>query len=84
MSVTDKVVDIFREYLFRDLTKNDNFINENIFGENIALLPAEAYFLLVQLEKEFGIKFDNHVITEYRFKTVGNIVAEIQNCLDGK
>lgn len=43
-----------KEYIFRDLTKNDNFMNENIFGENIALLPAEAYFCSSSLKKSLG------------------------------
>ena len=76
--ILKKITDIFREDMFRDLTKCNALLSENIFGERIALLPAEAYFLLVRLEEEFQIRFPKEVITEYRFQTVGSIISEIE------
>lgn len=48
--IEEKVFEIFRKYLFRDLTQCEDPFSESIFGEKIALLPAEAYFLLVKIE----------------------------------
>ena len=65
--IEEKVFEIFRKYLFRDLTQCEDPFSESIFGEKIALLPAEAYFLLVKIEEEFSIKFSNDVVIERRF-----------------
>ena len=48
--IEEKVFEIFRKYLFRDLTQCEDPFSESIFGEKIALLPAEAYFLLVKIK----------------------------------
>jgi acyl carrier protein len=79
--IEKKVFNIFREYLFRDLTQCENPLSESIFGEKIALLPAEAYFLLVKIEEEFSIKFSNDVVVEKRFNYLKDIVEEIGKCL---
>lgn len=80
--IEEKVFNIFREYLFRDLTQCEDPLSESIFGEKIALLPAEAYFLLTKIEEEFSIKFSNNVVIERRFNYLGDIVEEIRKCLD--
>ena len=80
--IEEKVFNIFREYLFRDLTQCENPLSESIFGEKIALLPAEAYFFLLKLEEEFSIKFSNNVVIERRFNYLRDIVEEIGKCLD--
>ncbi len=80
--IEEKVFNIFREYLFRDLTKCENPLSESIFGEKIALLPAEAYFFLLKIEEEFSIKFSNDVVIERRFNYLGDIVEEIGKRLD--
>ncbi|MDE7425624.1 MAG: hypothetical protein K2N51_18345 [Lachnospiraceae bacterium] len=80
--IEKKVFNIFREYLFRDLTQCENPLSESIFGEKIALLPAEAYFFLLKIEEEFSIKFSNDVVIERRFNYLGDIVEEIGKCLD--
>ena len=77
-NIIERITNIFREEMFRDLTKCNNVLEEDIFGENIALLPAEAYYLLVRLEREFGIRFPNETGTEYRFRTIGSIAEEIE------
>lgn len=80
--IEEKVFNIFREYLFRDLTQCENPLSESIFGEKIALLPAEAYFFLLKIEEEFSIKFSNNVVIERRFNYLMDIVEEIGKCLD--
>ena len=80
--IEEKVFNIFREYLFRDLTQSEDPLSESICGEKIALLPAEAYFLLTKIEEEFSIKFSNNVVIERRFNYLGDIVEEIRKCLD--
>ncbi|TGY95320.1 hypothetical protein E5329_15575 [Petralouisia muris] len=80
--IEEKVFNIFREYLFRDLTQCENPLSESIFGEKIALLPAEAYFFLLKIEEEFSIKFSNNVVIERRFNYLRDIVEEIGKCLD--
>ena len=82
--IEERVFNIFREYLFRDLTQCEDPLSESIFGEKIALLPAEAYFLLVKIEEEFSIKFSNDVVIERRFIYLRDIVKEIGKCLDIK
>lgn len=79
--IEEKVFNIFREYLFRDLTQCENPLSESIFGEKIALLPAEAYFFLLKIEEEFSIKFSNNVVIERRFNYLRDIVEEIGKCL---
>lgn len=81
-NIEEKVFEIFRKYLFRDLTQCEDPLSESIFGEKIALLPAEAYFLLVKIEEEFSIKFSNDVVVERRFNYLKDIVEEIGKCLD--
>lgn len=81
-NIEEKVFEIFREYLFRDLTQCEDPLSESIFGEKIALLPAEAYFLLVKIEEEFSIKFSNDVVIERRFNYLKDIVEEIGKCLE--
>lgn len=80
--IEEKVFNIFREYLFRDLTQCEDPLSESIFGEKIALLPAEAYFLLVKLEEVFSIKFPNDVVVQRKFNYLGDIVEQICECLD--
>lgn len=80
--IEEKVFEIFRKYLFRDLTQCEDPLSESIFGEKIALLPAEAYFLLVKIEEEFSIKFSNDVVVERRFNYLKDIVEEIGKCLE--
>ncbi|EOS23359.1 hypothetical protein C806_02864 [Lachnospiraceae bacterium 3-1] len=80
--IEEKVFEIFRKYLFRDLTQCEDPFSESIFGEKIALLPAEAYFLLVKIEEEFSIKFSNDVVIERRFNYLKDIVEEIGKCLE--
>ncbi len=80
--IEEKVFNIFREYLFRDLTQCEDPLSESIFGEKIALLPAEAYFLLVKIEEEFSIKFSNEVVVERKFNYLKDIVEEIGKCLE--
>lgn len=80
--IEEKVFEIFRKYLFRDLTQCEDPLSESIFGEKIALLPAEAYFLLVKIEEEFSIKFSNDVVIERRFNYLKDIVEEIGKCLE--
>ncbi len=80
--IEEKVFEIFRKYLFRDLTQCEDLFSESIFGEKIALLPAEAYFLLVKIEEEFSIKFSNDVVIERRFNYLKDIVEEIGKCLE--
>lgn len=75
--IIKKIIDIFREYMFRDLTQCDDLLSENIFGKKIALQPSEAYYLVVSIEREFKILFPKEAITEYRFQTIGGIVHEI-------
>lgn len=81
-NIEEKVFEIFRKYLFRDLTQCEDPLSESIFGEKIALLPAEAYFLLVKIEEEFSIKFSNDVVVERRFNYLKDIVEEIGKCLE--
>ena len=81
-NIEEKVFDIFKKYLFRDLTQCGDPLAESIFGEKIALLPAEAYFLLVKIEEEFSIKFSNDVVVERRFNYLKDIVEEIGKCLE--
>ncbi len=80
--IEEKVFNIFREYLFRDLAQCEDPLSESIFGEKIALLPAEAYFLLVKLEEVFSIKFPNDVVLQRKFNYLGDIVEQICECLD--
>lgn len=80
--IEERVFNIFREYLFRDLTQCEDPLSESIFGEKIALLPAEAYFLLVKLEEVFSIKFSNDVVVQRRFNYLKDILEEISHCLD--
>ena len=80
-NIEEKVFEIFRKYLFRDLTQCEDPLSESIFGEKIALLPAEAYFLLVKIEEEFSVKFSNDVVVEGRFNYLKDIVEEIGKCL---
>lgn len=82
--IEERIFDIFKEYLFRDLTQCEEPLSESIFGEKIALLPAEAYFLLAKIEEVFSIKFSNNVVTEKRFNYLGDIVEEICKCLNEK
>lgn len=81
-NIEEKVFEIFRKYLFRDLTQCEDPLSESIFGEKIALLPTEAYFLLVKIEEEFSIKFSNDVVVERRFNYLKDIVEEIGKCLE--
>lgn len=82
--ILEDVTKIFEESLFRDLSSCKEPMKENIFGNNIALLPAEAYFLMVKLEKHFDISFPDDVIFDYKFQSIGEIVGEIEKCLHEK
>lgn len=77
--IVDKLVVIFRDKLYRDLTKCENVLVESIFGNNIALLPAEAYFLMLEIEKEFDIYFPYDVVENRQFNILGDIVKCIQS-----
>lgn len=82
--IFENVSKIFEECLFRDLKSCPNPMDEHIFGDMIALLPAEAYYLLMTLEREFDIKFSDDVIFDYRFQVIRDIVCEIEKCIDEK
>lgn len=78
-SIEEKVVDIFKNRMFRDLSKCNNPFSLSIFGTEIGLQPSEAMFLLFELEKEFGIRFSDNVVTEYKFSILGDIVQAIKD-----
>lgn len=82
--ITEKLFDLFEKSLFRDLNQWDNPLLESIFGEKIALLPTEAYYLLVSIEEKFNIKFAKEVVINGTFNYVGDIVMEIEDCLNKK
>lgn len=80
--IRERLIEIFRDKLCRDIEKCDNVWEESIFGKNIALLPAEAYFLLIEIEKNFGIKFSYDVISDGRFSVLNDIcdsILKLQN-----
>lgn len=72
------LIKIFEEKLYRDLTKCDDVWEESIFGRNIALLPSEAYFLLSEIEKEFGIQIPYEAIAYRKFDRLKDILACIK------
>lgn len=75
--IKEKLIGIFRDKLCRDLSRCENIWSESIFGKNIALLPAEAYFLLVEIEKNFGISFSYDIISDGKF----SVLDDICNCI---
>ena len=75
--IREKLIEIFREKLCRDIAKCDNVWEESIFGNNIALFPAEAYFLLVEIEKNFGISFSYDIISDGKFNFLDDICDSI-------
>lgn len=80
--IKERLIEIFRDRLCRDLVKCDNVWEESIFGKNIALLPAEAYFLLVEIEKRFCIHFSYDVISDGKFSILNDIcdsILKLQN-----
>lgn len=78
--IEEKVKEIFEQKLFRDLNKCEDWLNESIFGDKIALLPSEAAYLLYEIEEEFNIRLSNDVIIQYRFNILYDIITEIENC----
>lgn len=75
--IRERLIEIFRDKLCRDIVKCDNVWEESIFGKNIALLPAEAYFLLVEIEKNFGISFSDDIISDGKFNLLNDICDSI-------
>ncbi|GFI22986.1 hypothetical protein IMSAGC011_01763 [Lachnospiraceae bacterium] len=75
--VKEKLIEIFKDKLFRDIAKHDNIWEESIFGKSIALLPTEAYFLLIEIEKNFGIRFSYEDISNGKFSTLKDICDSI-------
>ncbi|MDE7322803.1 MAG: hypothetical protein K2N73_08685 [Lachnospiraceae bacterium] len=82
--IRERLIEIFRDKLCRDIVKCDNVWEESIFGKNIALLPAEAYFLLVEIEKNFGINFSDDIISDGKFNLLNDICDSIWKLQNGK
>lgn len=82
--IKERLIEIFRDKLCRDLVKCDNVWEESIFGKNIALLPAEAYFLLVEIEKNFGIRVSDNIIFDGKFNFLNDICDSIWKLHNGK
>lgn len=82
--IEKKISEIFLNQMFRDLSKAENIWKESIFGQVISLLPAEAYYLLTVIEKEFDIEYPVHLIFENKFNILGDIVKQIDLCLKEK
>lgn len=82
--IKERIIEIFRDKLCRDLSKCDNVWTESIFGNNIALLPAEAYFLLVEIEKNFGIIFSYDAISGGKFSVLNDICDSIWKLQNGE
>ena len=75
--IKERLIEIFRDRLCRDLVKCNNVWEESIFGKNIALLPAEAYFLLVEIEKNFGVRVSDNIIFDGKFNFLNDICDSI-------
>lgn len=79
ISIEERLIEIFRSKLYRDITKCNNIWKESIFGKNIALLPSEAFFLLHEIEDEFEISFTDDVVFDRKFDKLKDILDCIQN-----
>lgn len=79
-----QILEVFKNSMFRDLSKCEDPFSQSIFGEQIGLLPSEALFLLFELEKEFGIRFPNEVAAEHRFDILNDIVLAVKTQLEEK
>lgn len=76
--IKEKIIDIFKNELYRDITKCDDVWEESIFGKNIALLPAEAYFLLSEIERVFEIEISYDMIVNRKFDKLKDILDYVQ------
>lgn len=82
--IMEKTVVIFREVAFRDLKKDAHVWEKSIFGKDIGIQPAEAYFLLDKIEKEFDIQFSNCFVLDGKFNILQDIIDEIDKCMSEK
>lgn len=77
--IEENIIEIFKSKLYRDITKCNRVWEESIFGKNIALLPSEAFYLLVEIESEFGITISDDIIFDGKFDKLKDIIDFIQN-----
>ena len=55
--IEKKVFEIFRKYLFRDLTQCEDPFSESIFGEKIALNDCHNNASLLQISIKQNLRF---------------------------
>ncbi len=80
-----RLMTVINKMFCLDLNDEENeYLDQNLFGNNFKLAPRDLVHLFFTIEKEFSITIPQEDIVEGKFNTFNNIVQIVEKQLRKK
>ena len=82
VNIKRKISEIFKAKFNVDIDyKNEKLMQTELFSNDFRMPPRDLIYLLIEIEKEYGIAIPQEAIAEGRFNTINNIAKIIDEQL---